>query len=298
MANPAEGPVVRVAGGQMRGVLANGVETYMGVPYAAAPVGDLRWRSPKPAAAWKGVHDAQKPGANCAQSEDCLFLNVWRPAGAKANAKMPVMVWIHGGSFTGGSSMNGFGANHDGTALARQGVMTVTINYRLGRAGWFSHPALTKEGQSANFGLEDQTVTRNQIDHLTPLQSISVPASPENPVEFDHVEGPPAFEAILRLTDSIEHCSKSPFPRLTGFALRYFPSIRRHAKAKDQAITEQIARAETRINQEKGDSGKVTNGLDHMMRREKQIAQKEGRAPNYYSKSMRAEVSHQTLPSA
>src|ERR1019366_10137364 len=72
------------------------------------------------------------------------------------DVKLPVMVWIHGGSFTGGSSMGGFGANHDGTEFARQGVITVTLNYRLGRAGWFIHPALVKEGESGDFGLEDQ----------------------------------------------------------------------------------------------------------------------------------------------
>ena len=156
MANPADGPVIKVAGGQVRGILSNDTETYMGVPYAAAPVGDLRWRSPKPVVAWNGVRDGQKPSATCQAAEDCLYLNVWRPAGTKAGAKLPVMMWIHGGSFTGGSGMNGFGANHDGTALAAQGIITVTINYRLGRAGWFSHPALEKEGESANFGLEDQ----------------------------------------------------------------------------------------------------------------------------------------------
>tara|TARA_R110002003_G_scaffold121_24_gene10868 strand:- start:443 stop:1597 length:1155 start_codon:yes stop_codon:yes gene_type:complete len=143
---------------------------------------------------------------------------------------------------------------------------------------------------AAFFGIEGATVTRNQIDHLSPQKSVSLPPTTDEAVEFKHVEGPPAFEAILRLTDSIEHCAKSPFPRLTGFALRYFPSMRRHAKAKDQAIAEQISKAEARIKQEKGDSGKVTNALDLMLRREKMIAQKQGRAPNYYSKAMRAEV--------
>src|ERR1019366_10325271 len=103
---------------------------------------------------WQGIRDATKPGATCFADEDCLFLNVYKPANAKPDVKLPVMVWIHGGSFTGGSSMGGFGANHDGTEFARQGVITVTINYRLGRAGWFIHPALVKEGESGNFGLE------------------------------------------------------------------------------------------------------------------------------------------------
>jgi para-nitrobenzyl esterase len=156
MANPADGPVIKVAGGQVRGVLANDTETYMNIPFAAPPVGDLRWRTPVAAAAWKGVRDGQKPSATCAETEDCLYLNVWRPAGTKPGAKLPVMMWIYGGSFTGGYSMGAFGANHDGTEFAHKGVITVTINYRVGRAGWFSHPALTKEGQGANFGLEDQ----------------------------------------------------------------------------------------------------------------------------------------------
>ncbi|KAF2026189.1 cytochrome P450 [Setomelanomma holmii] len=134
------------------------------------------------------------------------------------------------------------------------------------------------------------TVTRSQIEHLRSLKNVPIPSSKEEAVEFKHVEGPPAFEAILRLTDSIEHCSKSPFPRLAGVALRYFPSMRRHAKAKDQAIVEQISKAEARINQEKGNSNKVTNALDLMLRREKQIAQKQGRAPNYYSKAIKAEL--------
>jgi para-nitrobenzyl esterase len=156
MADPEKGPVIKVAGGEVRGILANDTETYMDIPFAAPPVGDLRWRSPKPAAPWKGVRDGQKPSATCAAEEDCLYLNVWRPAGIKPGAKLPVMMWIYGGSFTGGYSMGAFGANHDGTEFAHKGVITVTINYRLGRAGWFSHPALTKEGQGANFGLEDQ----------------------------------------------------------------------------------------------------------------------------------------------
>jgi len=151
------GSVVKIRSGSLKGVSTTGVETYLGIPYAAAPVGDLRWRPPQPAKAWTGVRDAGRPGAACGQAtEDCLFLNVTRPTGAKASDKLPVMVWIHGGSFTGGSSTNGFGANHDGTEFARKGIVTVTINYRLGRAGWFSHPALSREGRHGNYGLMDQ----------------------------------------------------------------------------------------------------------------------------------------------
>ncbi|MDB5453106.1 MAG: carboxylesterase type [Caulobacteraceae bacterium] len=155
----AAAPVVKVRQGQLNGAQAGEVASYLGIPYAAPPVGDLRWRAPKAAANWSGARDATKPGATCFAAEDCLFLNVYKPASANAGAKLPVMVWIHGGSFTGGSGMNGFGANHDGTEFAKKGVVTVTINYRLGRAGWFAHPALTREAgaePTANFGNMDQ----------------------------------------------------------------------------------------------------------------------------------------------
>ena len=149
--------VVSLRQGQVKGVAIPGVETFLGIPYAAPPVGDLRWRPTQAAKGWSGVRDASKPGSNCGgANEDCLYLNVTRPADARPGAKLPVMVWIHGGSFTGGSSTNGFGANHDGTEFAKKGVITVTINYRLGRAGWFAHPALAKEGRTGNYGLMDQ----------------------------------------------------------------------------------------------------------------------------------------------
>ena len=136
------------------------VRAFKGIPFAAPPTGDLRWRAPKPAAHWDGIKKADQFSPTCMQSngngssEDCLYLNVW--TGAKsASEKRPVMVWIYGGGYTGGS---GSQAMYDGEALAHKGVIVVTFNYRLGAFGFFSHPDLTRESDrrgAANFGTMD-----------------------------------------------------------------------------------------------------------------------------------------------
>jgi len=151
--------------GALKGVVAGDVAVFKGIPYAAPPVGELRWRPPQAPAAWSGVRDASAMGPVCyqsgglfgpvgAQSEDCLTLNVWTPAN-HTGAKLPVMVWVHGGGFIGGSGSTPF---YDGTAFAHDGVVLVSLNYRLGRMGWFAHPALAKEGAGplGNYGLMDQ----------------------------------------------------------------------------------------------------------------------------------------------
>lgn len=151
------GPVARTQSGRVQGFEDASVVNYMGIPFAAPPVGDLRWRAPRPAAKWSGVKAVTAPGAGCATSEDCLYLNVHTPADYKPGQKLPVMVWIYGGAFVGGAGDGGFGVSHDGSTFARKGVVVVTFNYRLGRAGWFAHPAIDKEpGLHDNYGNLDQ----------------------------------------------------------------------------------------------------------------------------------------------
>lgn len=148
--------VVKIKQGALKGTVKDGVAYTLGIPYAAPPVGDLRWKPPVAAAAWPGERDASKAGARCQDVEDCLTLNVVRPAGAKPGQKLPVMVWIHGGAYVIGTSMGAFGGDTDGTGFAKDGIVHVSLNYRLGRAGWFAHPALTKEGPIGNYGMMDQ----------------------------------------------------------------------------------------------------------------------------------------------
>jgi carboxylesterase type B len=155
--------VVRTDKGLVRGVRAAGVDSFLGLRYAAAPVGALRWRPPRPAAPWPGVLAADRYGNRCpalastngprSETEDCLFLNVQRPAGARPGARLPVYFWIHGGGLINGSSNQ-----HDGSKIVSEaGVVVVTINYRLGVFGFLGHPALTAEaGESGNYGLDDQ----------------------------------------------------------------------------------------------------------------------------------------------
>ncbi len=160
---PVAAQDVTTANGEVRGVAEEGVEVFKGLPFAAPPVGNLRWRPPQPVAFWQGVreavrfgHDCMRPAADPAfePSEDCLYLNVWRPAGAAG--KRPVIVWIHGGAFVSGSNVP---AEASGAAFARGGVIFVAPNYRLGRFGFFAHPALSAEQPEApkgNYGYLDQ----------------------------------------------------------------------------------------------------------------------------------------------
>jgi para-nitrobenzyl esterase len=170
MAGYAGSLTVKTEQGTVRGKSIGGgkVKAYLGLPYAAAPVGDLRWKAPQPPASWKGDRDATQFGARCAQnpvfadmifqdsapSEDCLYLNVYAPAGATASSELPVMFWIHGGGFAGGGSSE---PRHNGDFLPLKGVVLVTINYRLGVFGFLATADLAKEshGAAGNYGLLD-----------------------------------------------------------------------------------------------------------------------------------------------
>jgi para-nitrobenzyl esterase len=161
--------VVKVDTGQLRGAASDGVVAFKGIPFAAPPVGALRWKAPQPVAKWKGVRDAQEFGPRCMQaniyndmifrdkgpSEDCLYLNVWTSADS-AKSRLPVMVWIYGGGFAAGATSE---PRQDGRNLAKKGVVVVSMNYRLNVFGFFAHSELAQESghqASGNYGLLDQ----------------------------------------------------------------------------------------------------------------------------------------------
>lgn len=163
-------PKVHTLNGIVCGTTDGESAVFKGIPFAAPPVGEFRWRPPQPVKNWEGELDASKFGSNCAQagwgakpgtiaegsSEDCLYLNLWTPANSTPKSKLPVMVWIHGGGFTGGSGSSPQNFGHEFT---KNGVILVNINYRLGRLGYFAHPALNAEFPNelkGNYGYMDQ----------------------------------------------------------------------------------------------------------------------------------------------
>jgi para-nitrobenzyl esterase len=228
----AAGPdTVKVAQGTLHGQVAGDVVSFKGVPFAAPPVGELRWKPPQAPASWKGVREAAAYGASCMQmgqarsggtqnqSEDCLYLNVWRPAKAPS-AKLPVMVWIHGGAFIQGS---GSAAIYDGTHFAERGVVLVTVNYRLGRLGFFAHPALTAEnakGPLGNYGLMDNIAALKWVK----ANAAAFGGDPNNVTVFGESAGGVLVNFLMAAPEAkglfSKAISESGFGRSAGLPIR------------------------------------------------------------------------------
>jgi para-nitrobenzyl esterase len=209
-APPLQTSRVHIANGILEGVVSadDKVRTFKGIPYAAPPVGPLRWKDPQPATAWDGVRPASEYGARCMQgpiypdmifhdngpSEDCLYLNLWMPA-HPTGGRLPVMVWIYGGGFAAGSSSE---PRQDGGNLSKQGVMVVSMNYRLGIFGFFSHPELTKESghdASGNYGLLDQIAALRWVHDNIEIEAFG--GDPNNVTIFGQSAGSSSVSALV-----------------------------------------------------------------------------------------------------
>nr|WP_292966801.1 carboxylesterase family protein [Muricauda sp. UBA7809] len=205
-------PKVKTESGIVQGSSENGVDSFKGIPFAAPPVGEYRWRPPQPVTPWEGVRDASQYGPNCAQSgwggapgtivegssEDCLYLNIWKPADANTGANLPVMVWIHGGGFVGGS---GSGAGIAGDEFAKKGVVLITINYRLGRLGHFAFPALSAEHP------EEYKGSYAYMDQIAALQWVqkniaAFGGNPDNVTIFGFSAGGVSVHSLITIPDA------------------------------------------------------------------------------------------------
>ena len=197
---------VRVDGGTVRGKVEQGVIAFKGIPYAAPPVGAFRWAPPQPVKAWRGVRPTVHFGPDCAQlptpgddaplrttpQEDCLYLNVWRPK-SRSSRGLPVMVWVYGGGFVDGGTSP---AVYDGTEFARDGVVLVSFNYRLGNFGFFAFPALDERaagGPRADYTLMDQMAALQWVRR----NSASFGGDPDNVTIFGESAGGMSVNGLL-----------------------------------------------------------------------------------------------------
>ena len=192
---------VNVTGGAVEGVKQEGIFVYKGIPFAAPPVGDLRWKAPEPAEPWTGIRKADAFAPGCMQaansmgntapvSEDCLYLNVWTPA-QKTDEKLPVIYWIHGGGFSGGSTSTPM---YDGTGFAEKGAVLVSVAYRLGPFGFMAHPELSRESGSGSgtYGLADMILGLEWVqENITRFGG-----DPSNVTIFGHSAGGAAVSLL------------------------------------------------------------------------------------------------------
>ena len=225
---------------------ANGVRAYKGIPYAAPPVGQLRWRPPQPVPPWDGVRPASRFGPNslqgvvwgdidpyvCGVSEDCLTLNVWTPAAPQGSRRLPVMVWIHGGGFVVGS---GSEPRYDGTRLAARGIVVVTLNHRLNALGFLAHPELTAESEhraSGNYGM---------LDLVAALQWVrrNIATFGGNPGEVTIAGESAGSEAVSALMAS--PLAKGLFARAIGESGAMFATPSRAPASRDKAEAAGVA---------------------------------------------------------
>ena len=232
-----ENPVLTIEGGQIQGVLTDStnVMVYKGIPYAAPPVGDLRWKRPQAVIPWEGVRQCDKwgyaplqrdhvPGefyteefyfgGNQERSEDCLYLNVWAPAQTlgQTDAKLPVAMWVHGGAYMGGC---GHEITMDGDAWATRGVILVTINYRLGIMGFLSHPLLAKEdvdGVSGNYGTWDQVAALKWVKK----NIAQFGGDPDNIMIFGQSAGAASIKNLVTSNESKKLVSKAIIQSIGG----------------------------------------------------------------------------------
>jgi len=244
-AEPASSaPVVATRSGPIEGRTEKGLQVFRGVPFAAPPVGPLRWREPQPVAPWSRTRKAHAYAASCVQkpgipvtaggtdgalSEDCLYLNVWTPAAGGAG-KRPVMVWIHGGALVYGS---GNVALYDGSALAQRGAVVVVLNYRMGALGFFSHPAIdgSEAASPVNYGLLDQIAALRWVrDNIAAFGG-----DPGNVTIFGESAG---AQSVLALYAS--PLAQGLFHKGIAQSAYGIPS---HTRTKAREVSEQVATA-------------------------------------------------------
>jgi para-nitrobenzyl esterase len=236
---------VRVVQGKVLGTVVEGGLAFKNLPYAAPPVGRNRWRAPQAAYSWRGTRDASAFGPSCPQepmgwnnvdakraSEDCLSLNIWTPRVGQGTGQpgLPVMVWIHGGGFNGGSASNNF---NDGTKLMRHGVVVVTINYRVGVLGFLAHPDLAREtsdGSTGNYGLMDQVAALQWVhDNIATFGG-----DPANVTAFGGSAGGVAISWLITSESAQDLFNRAILQSGNAFGIGLITATRAHAEQVGQ----------------------------------------------------------------